>query len=132
MKFLLLILLSVIVFFSFTNSSCKKDKINRTCGCAATDTKYILQNINGSLSYNNYNNQWMISYSPLPGNYSNYFPCNITQDSLKVILQGANHNDVINVKFSGKVKVTCPGESFGITTGVTTFDYIIIDSLKRN
>ena len=74
----------------------------------------------------------MFSYSPLPGNYSNYFPCNTNQDSLVAILQGANQNDVFHVIFSGKVNGPCPGEVFGITTGTTTFDYIILDSLKRN
>ncbi len=117
------------------SNSCKKSKsdpVNTTCGCSATDTKYTLQNISGTLSYYQYNSKWVFSYQPIAGNISNFFPCNTSQDSLQKILQGANQNQVFQVKFSGKVKGTCPNEDFGIISGVATFDYISIDSLKRN
>lgn len=77
-------------------------------------------------------NKWAILYQPLPGNYSYYFPCNTNEDSLQAITRGANQNDVFQVRFSGGVKSTCPNENFGIVSGVTTFDYIILDSLKRD
>jgi hypothetical protein len=132
MKMLLSIFALVLVIISLTISSCKKAEINRSCGCDSIDTKYFLQNMNGILCYHAYNNKWKFSYSPSQGNYANYFPCKYTQDSLQAILQHANNNDAFNINILGKVKSPCPGENFGITSGVTTFDYIIIDSLKRN
>jgi|GEM_PF-6265499 len=132
MKTLLAILAMSFILAVFSNSGCKKKEDNRNCGCTSSEIKYSLQSINGFLSYYQYNNKWVLSYSPSPGAVSNYFPCNSNQDSLQAILQGANQSQVFQVKFSGKVKSTCPGEEFGITSGVTTFDYINIDSLKRN
>ncbi|MEO7445232.1 MAG: hypothetical protein ABIT96_09560 [Ferruginibacter sp.] len=114
--------------------SCKKNKtqpVDTTCGCATTSIKYRLEEQAGSLSYFASKAKWVFVYQPLPGNYSYYFPCNTSQDSLRIILQNANTTQTFNVKMSGKVKSTCPGEDFGVTSGVTTFDYIIIDSLKR-
>lgn len=112
---------------------CKKEKKeNVNCGCNSTDVKYNLANQVGNLSYFASKNKWVFVYQPLPGNYSYYFPCNTSQDSLAAILQGANTSQTINVKISGKVKSTCPDEDFGVTSGITTFDYINIDSLKRN
>jgi len=134
MKQLFILFLLAFTFLLFTNSSCKKnkDKNITACACNATDIKYQLQNIDGTLSFYQYNSKWVFSYHPATGNISNYFPCNTDQDSLKAILQGANQNQVFQVKLSGKVKEPCPGENFGIVSGVSTFDYIIIDSLKRN
>lgn len=129
MKSLCLIFISVFLLTTFTNSGCKK---NTTCGCATSDIKYQLQNINGTLSFYQFKNKWVFSYQPSPGSVSNFFPCNLSQDSLQTILQGANQNEVFQVKFSGHVKSSCPDEVFGITSGVTTFDYISLDSLKRN
>lgn len=116
----------------FISSGCKKKQTKPTCGCGTSEIKYSLLNINGTLSYYQYTNKWVFSYHPIAGNSSNYFPCNTTQESLQAILQGANHNQVFQVKFSGKVKESCFGEDFGYTSGVTTFDYIIIDSIKLN
>lgn len=132
MKSLFAILAAAFMLTVFSNSGCKKKADNRNCGCNSTVIKYSLQDIHGILAYSQYNRKWGLSYSPLPGNTSNYFPCNPNQDSLQAILQGANQSQVFQVKFSGKVKDPCPGEDFGITNGVTTFDYINIDSLKRN
>lgn len=132
MKRLFILLLLSFTILLFTNSSCKKNKPKPTCGCSTTEIKYNLLNIDGTLSYYQYNNKWVFSYQPIAGNISNYFPCNTTQDSLQLILQGATHDQVFQVKLSGKVKESCAGEDFGFISGVTTFDYIIIDSLKRN
>jgi hypothetical protein len=134
MKHLLVSFAAVIIVLTFTNSSCKKhkdDPINTTCGCNATDIKYQLRDKSGTLSFYQYNSKWFFSVQQVGGMYSSYFPCNTTQDSLQKITQGANQNQVFQVKFSGKVKGTCSGEDFGTTTG-GTIDYIIIDSLKRN
>lgn len=132
MKALFSIFISVFLLTMFTNSSCKKSKPDVICGCNSNDTKYSLQNINGTLAFYQYKSKWVIYYQPIAGNYSYYFPCNTNQDSLQTILQGANQNQVFPVKFSGKIKSTCPDEDFGFTIGVTTFDYLILDSLKRN
>ncbi len=70
-------------------------------------------------------------YQAVTGNYVCYFPCNTNHDSLKAITKGVDQNQTFQVKVSGKIKITCPGENFGFTTGVVTFDYIILDSLKR-
>jgi hypothetical protein len=132
MKLLFSIFALTFSLFLFTNSSCKKNQINKNCACAANEIKYNLLNISGTLAYNQYKEKWALRYQPIPGNYSYYFPCNTSQDSLRSILQGANQSQTFSIKFSGKVKGPCPGEDFGITSGVTTFDYIILDSLKRN
>lgn len=135
MKHLSLIFIAAFSLIIIANFSCKKNKTEVTedtsCGCNAIAIKYSLLNTSGTLSYFQNKSKWVFSYQPLPGNYSNYFPCNTMQDSLKAILQNANTSQTFNVKISGKVKTTCPNEDFGVTSGVTTFDYIIIDSLKR-
>ncbi|MGQ0738247.1 MAG: hypothetical protein ACT4OJ_04235 [Bacteroidota bacterium] len=132
MKSLFVILVMSFILTFFSNSGCKKKTDNPNCGCNSNEIKYSLQNIDGFLSYRQYNNKWMLTYYPAPGAVSNYFPCNTNQDSLRAILQGVNQSQVFQVKFSGKVKGPCPGEDFGFTSGVTTNDYINIDSLKRN
>ena len=122
-----------IITFLLVISGCKKEKNeNANCGCNSTEVKYRLTNQAGSLSYFASKSKWVFVYQPLPGNYSYYFPCNTSQDSLFAILQGANTSQTFNVKMSGKVKSTCPDEDFGVTSGITTFDYINIGSLKRN
>lgn len=122
------------MFLLTIGSRCKKENTNNyvTCACNTDEVKYILKEISGTLSYYEFNKRWVFSYSPLPGNYSNFFPCNSNHNSLQAILSGANSDQTFQVSFSGKIKAPCPNEIFGITSGVTTFDYIIIDSLKRN
>lgn len=132
MKSLYSILFFIFLLTTFNYSCCKKNELDTTCGCNAIDTKYSLQDITGRLRFHQYNMKWVLTYSPAQGAISNFFPCNTNQDSLQAILQGANQNQVFQVKFSGKVKTICPGEDFGTTIGLVTFDYIIIDSLKRN
>ena len=135
MKYLSLLLISIFSLILLITHSCKKHKDqtieDTTCGCNASTIKYSLLNTAGTLSYFTNKSKWIFSFQPQPGNYANYFPCNTTQDSLKAILLNANTSQTFNVKISGKVKTTCPNEDFGVTSGVTTFDYIIIDSLKR-
>lgn len=130
MKSLLLVVYATL-FLLLTG--CKKDKTPSAtnCGCNSTGVKYRLENQSGNLSYFSSKNKWVFVYQPQPGNYSYYFPCNTNQDSLVTILQSANTAQTISVKISGKVKSTCPDEDFGVTSGITTFDYINIDSLKR-
>jgi hypothetical protein len=124
----------VILSILLPAAKCKKEKgvDYVACACNATDVKYILKDISGTLSYYQYNNRWVLSYSPLTGNISNFFPCNTNQETLSTIIRGANTNEVFQVKLSGKVKKPCEGEIFGFVSGVTTFDYIFLDSLKRN
>lgn len=131
MKKVLIHLLFIVSIF-VQSISCKKKPINYSCGCDATDIKYEMKNIAGTFSYYQHNSKWVFSYQPIPGNHSNYFPCNTDQDSIKAILKGASQNQIIQVKISGKVKKVCSDEDFGVISGVTTFDYIIIDSIKRN
>jgi hypothetical protein len=135
MKHLALLLLTVLSFVFITNNGCKKQKgettIDTSCGCNGSEIKYSLLNLQGTLSYFTSKSKWVYSFQPQPGNIANYFPCNTTQDSLRAILLYANTSQIFNVKISGKVKATCPNEDFVVTSGVTTFDYIIIDSLKR-
>ena len=116
------------------SSKCKKENTVSftTCACSVTDIKYNLRDITGRLLFFENTKKWALQYQPQTGNYSYYFPCNSTQDSLKSILNGANETSVFSIKFSGKVKSACSGEDFGIISGVTTFDYIVVDSLKRN
>lgn len=125
------LLLIAIITFLYAIAGCKKEK-TENCGCNSNEVKYRLTSQAGTLSYFASKNKWVFVYQPLPGNYSYYFPCNTSQDSLIAILQGANISQTFNVKISGKVKSTCPNEDFGVTSGITTFDYINIDSLKRN
>jgi hypothetical protein len=124
-------IISILYFCAFLISSCRKTQA-QDCGCNSKEIKYSLQNLNGSLLYFNNKNEWAILYQPLPGNYSYYFPCNKNIDSLQAIISGALPTDIIQIKFSGKIKTACLNEDFGITNGVTTFDYIILDSIKRN
>ena len=128
----LLISLLFVVSILVQSISCKKKPINYSCGCDATDIKYFIKNIEGTLSYYQHNSKWVFSYQPIPGNHSNYFPCNTDQDSINAILKVANQSQIFQVKISGKVKKVCSNEDFGIISGVATFDYIIIDSIKRN
>jgi hypothetical protein len=116
----------VILSILLPAAKCKKEKgvDYVACACNATDVKYILKDISGTLSYYQYNNRWVLSYSPLT--------CNTNQETLSTIIRGANTNEVFQVKLSGKVKKPCEGEIFGFVSGVTTFDYIFLDSLKRN
>ena len=117
--------LSIIIY------SCKKNKNEASCGCNSAEVKYNLLQTNGTLSFLQEKGKWVLSYQPQPGNFSNYFPCNLNQDSLKIITQSASQNQTFQVRFSGRVKSPCSNENFGYTNGVTTFDYIILDSLKR-
>ncbi len=134
MKTTLLTTVIVLLLFLISGSNCKKENTDTylTCACAANDIKYSLQNLSGTLAFFQTKNRWVITYKPLPGNYCNYFPCNIQQDSLQAILKNAPKTQIFYVTFSGKVKAPCQGEDFGVISGVTTLDYIIIDSLKRN
>ena len=131
-KFSPLFFLSILsISLLITAFGCKRDKTDTNCGCNSTEIKYNLLSTNGTLSYFQNKGVWAVSYQPQSGNFSYYFPCNTNQDSLKAITQTANNNQVFQVRFSGKVKGPCPNENFGFTSGVTTFDYIILDSLKR-
>ena len=135
MKHLSLLLIAVLSIILIPNYGCKKNKSevigDRTCGCNAADIKYSLLNKAVTLSYFPNKSKWVFSYQPQPGSCLNYFPCNTTQDSLKAITQNANTSQTFNVKVSGKVKTSCPDEDFGVTSGITIVDYIIIDSLRR-
>jgi hypothetical protein len=121
-------------FIITSTTSCKKNKsmpITTNCGCNAVEIKYQVRDLPATLSFYQYNAKWYFSVQQLGGLYSAYFPCNTLQDSLQKIIQGANQNQIFQVKLSGKIKGTCPNEDFGTTTG-STIDYIFIDSLKRN
>jgi hypothetical protein len=135
MKHLSLFLISILSLLFLTNSGCKKHKeetpVDTSCGCNASEIKYRLLELPGTLSYFASKSKWVYYYRPQPNAYLYYFACNTTQDSLKAITLNANTAQTFNVKISGKVKTTCPNENFGVTIGVTTFDYIVIDSLKR-
>jgi hypothetical protein len=135
MKHLSLLLIAAFSIVLISNYSCKKNKTvvteDTTCGCNATDIKYSLLDKAVTLSYFPNKSKWVCFYQAQPGSYLYYFPCNTTQDSLKAILLNANTSQTFNVKISGKVKATCPNEDFGVTSGITIVDYIIIDSLKR-
>ena len=123
------VLVSIFIFFFvLINSSCKKDA---DCGCDADRQSYLPKTL-GELVYNQYKSKWMLSYSPGRGAFKNYFPCNANQDSLKAILQGANQTQNFVVWFSGNVKSPCAGEDFGVTTGITSFEYITVDLVSRN
>jgi len=118
----------ILIFFSLLiNSSCKKDA---DCGCDA-EAKGYLPKTAGELVYNQSQGKWMFSYTPGRGAFNNYFPCNLNQDSLKVILQGASQNQSFPVWVSGNVKSPCPDENLG-STGLTTFEYITVDYAGRN
>lgn len=135
MKKILLFFTAIVTAITFTNSGCRKQNSSsgdKGCGCSTDSVKYRLQNISGTLSYYQYKSRWVLSYHPFPGSVSNYFPCNTTLDSLRSILQNADHSQVFYVDFSGKVKGACAGEDFGVISGLTTFDYIVLDSIKRN
>ena len=119
---------TLIFFFLFINSSCKKGS---DCGCNS-ETKSYLPKTAGELVFNQYKGKWMLSYSPGRSSFSNYFPCNTNQDSLKVILQGASQTQSFAVWFSGNLKSPCTDEDFGVTTGFTTFEYITVDLVSRN
>lgn len=121
--------ISILIFsFLLITSSCKKGS---DCGCNS-DTKYYLPKTAGELLYYQYKGKWMLSYSPGRGAFKNYFPCNLNQDSLKVILQGASQTQSFVVWFSGNVKSPCDYEDFGATTGLTSFEYITVDLVSRN
>ena len=121
--------ISILIFFIlFINSSCKKDS---DCGCNS-DTQVYLPKTAGELAYNQYKSKWMLSYSPGRGAFKNFFPCNANQDSLNAILQGANQTQSFVVWFSGNVKSPCADEDFGVTTGITSFEYITVDLVSRN
>ena len=117
-----------VFFFLFINSSCKKDP---DCGCNA-DTKYYLPKTAGELVYNQTKAKWMFSYSPGRGAYNNFFPCNLNQDSLNVILQGANQSQSFPIFLSGNAKSPCSDEDFGSVPNLTTFEYITVDYAGRN
>jgi hypothetical protein len=112
----------------FINSGCKKAA---DCGCNSV-AKFYLPKTAGELVYNQYKGEWMLSYSIGRGAFRNYFPCNVNQDSLKVILQGASQTQSFPVWFSGNVKNPCDNEDFGYPTALTTFDYITVDFVSRN
>ena len=118
----------VFFFFLLINSGCKKEA---DCGCGS-DTQTYLPKTAGELVYNQYKSKWMLSYSPGRGAFRNYFPCNAGQDSLQAILQGANQTQSFLVWFSGNVKSPCADEDFGVTTGITSFEYITVDLVSRN
>ena len=118
----------IIFFLLLINSSCKKDP---DCGCNA-DAKYTLPKTAGELVYNQTNGKWMFTYSPGRGAFNNFFPCNLNQDSLKVILQGASQNQSFLIWLSGNVKSPCPDENFGNVASLTTFEYITVEYAGRN
>ena len=118
----------LIFFFLFINSGCKKDP---DCGCNS-DTQFYLSKTAGELVYNQYKSKWMLSYTPGRPVFKNFFPCNTNQDSLKVILQGANQTQSFIVWFSGNVKSPCTDEDFGSAGGSTSFEYITVDLVSRN
>ena len=121
---------SILIFFLlFINLSCKKGS---DCGCGAEVVNRYLPRTGGELLYNQNKGRWMLSYSPGRGAFSNFFPCNTGQDSLQVILQGANQTQSFVVWFSGNIKGPCPNEDFGYTNALTSFEYIELDSLSRN
>lgn len=121
--------ISLFIFlFLLINSSCKKDA---DCGCNA-DTKYYLPKTAGELVYNQTKGNWMFSYSPGRGAFNNFFPCNLNQDSLKVILQGTSQNQSFPIFLSGNVKSPCSNEDFGIIPSLTTFEYISVEYAGRN
>ena len=122
-------LVGIFIFFLLlTNSSCKKDP---GCGCNG-DTKQSLPKTAGELLYNQTKGKWMFSYSPGRGAFNNFFPCNLNQDSLKVILQGASQNQNFPVWLSGDVKNPCADEDFGTPSSLVTFDYITVEYAGRN
>lgn len=135
MKFTLSIFVLLFAIIVFSSSGCKKNKttIIPTCGCNDTATKYNIINGIGTLQYFSFNHKWTFRISPNIQTNIYYFPCNTNQDSLTAILKNAQQNDIFQVKFSGKVKEPChPDDSFPYTVDVTIFNYIIVDSLKRN
>ena len=111
-------------------STCKK-KID--CGCNSNEAGENLPVTGGELFYDENNSRWLILTMPNRGAAYYYFPCNSGQDSLKVILQGTSQNETIAVEFSGKVKAPCSNEQFVEPTPAffTTFNYIVLDSLRR-
>lgn len=117
-----------IFFFLFINSSCKKDP---GCGCDG-DTKQSLPKTAGELLYNQTKGKWMFSYSPGRGAFNNFFPCNLNQDSLKIILQGASQNQSFLIWLSGDIKSPCSDEDFGSTSSLETYDYITVEYAGRN
>ena len=121
--------IAILIFFLLLiNSGCKKEA---DCGCNSNTPSYLPKTA-GELVYNQYNSKWMLSYSPGRNAFKNYFPCNANQDSLKAILQGANQTQSFLVWFSGNVKSPCADEDFGVTTGITSFEYITVDLVSRN
>lgn len=135
MKSIIQFSLAIGIITGFITSSCKKSKSQNisgdSCGCSSAVVAYTITGVQGNVSYFTNNNKWIISYDPSPGFTLIFIPCNTAQDSLRAITDTASHNSRIQVRFSGKIKPICPNENFGIV-GNATFNYLVIDSLKRN
>lgn len=135
MKRIIVLSFVVLTFLTFTNSSCKKNKDNtdKGCGCNTATIVQSVTDINAKLGYvsDQYVTGWVLSF-PAGNSFSNFCKiCNLDLTKLKAITDTMNHANILNVKFSGKAKDLCDGESFGYNNGSVFYYYISVDDIVK-
>lgn len=142
MKKIIFISIFLSAFLISSISGCKKNVIDKGCGCNTDSVSayvsydnFLGYNYNGYLNYLSDGNQpgWYVGVN-IPN--SNYFGiskiCNPGIPSIKAFTDTSSKKYLIPVYFAGELKKLCPGETFGLwTLPETVFFYITIDSLTK-
>jgi hypothetical protein len=138
-----------VIVIIITSLSCHKSSIDPGCGCN-TDSVWhyaTYNNFGGFSSYNamigystaNGNNGWFIGVIIPNTNWNAALKvCNPDLPAIKALTDTIPRNNGIPIRgvsivFAGKLKKTCPNESWaGVTLPETLIADITIDSLKKN
>ncbi len=122
------------LIFLVTTNGCKKTKpIDKGCGCNTATIVQTVTDINAALAYvNNQGYEGWYLFFPAGSNFNNQCKiCNLNLPKLKAITDTMSHSNTINVKFSGKAKDLCDGESFGFNNGFLFYYYMTLDDIIK-
>ena len=122
------------LIFLVTTNGCKKTKpIDKGCGCNTATIVQTVTDINAQLGYisDSYTTGWFLKF-PAGNNFYNLSKiCNVDLTKLMAITDTMNHANLVNVKFSGKAKDLCNGESFGFNNGFLFYYYMTLDDIIK-
>ena len=131
--------LLILVLFAFAivlqSNSCKKSKPapDKGCGCNTATIVQAVTDINAQLGYisDSYTTGWFLKFAAGNNFYNLSKICNTDLPKLKVITDTLNHANYVNVKFSGKIKDLCDGETFGFNNGYLFYYYLTLDDITK-
>ena len=117
------------------SNSCKKSKPqpDNGCGCNTATIVQSVTDITAQLGYisDSYTTGWFLKF-PAGNGFNNLCKiCNTDLQKLKIITDTLNHSNYVNVKFSGKAKDLCDGESFGFNNGSVFYYYLTLDDITK-